>query len=354
MTASFPELNLRAREIFRLTVEAYIQTGAPVGSKVLAGSKGLNLSSASVRAVLADLERAGLLSAPHTSAGRMPTQHGLRLFVDGIMQVSEPTAAERLAIQQQLANPGPLEDALSRASELLASLSAHAGVVMMPAREPELQQIKLVPLGDRRALVIMVGQDGMVENRFIEIADGTSAATLEQVSNYVTARLAGRTLAQAAAAMRRELADGRDALDAAAHTLAEQGIATLSQDAARRPILIVRGQARLLDDAALEDLERVRSLIDDIERSEQVARLLDNARQAQAAQIFIGAENKLFSLSGSSVIASPYRDREGRVIGVVGVIGPTRLNYARLVPMVDFTAQSLGQSLDRSAGRVSD
>ncbi len=344
------ELTTRAREIFRLVVEGYIETGAPVGSKLLAGADGVNLSPASIRSVLADLERAGLLSAPHTSAGRMPTESGLRLFVDGMMQVAEPTEQERATIERELANPGPVETALSRTSEALSNLSACAGVVMVPPREPRLDQFSLVPLGQGRALVVMVGEDGGIENRVIEVPAGAGPSALEQAANFISAQLQGRTLPEASQAVRHELDADRASLDAAARDLAERGLAILSEDAARRPVLIVRGQARLLDDGAVADLERVRSLIDDIERSEQVARLLDSARDAQAARIFIGSENKLFSLSGSSVIASPYRDREGRVIGVVGVIGPTRLNYARLVPMVDFTARSLGHSLGNPRG----
>ena len=341
------EMTDRAREIFRRVVEGYLDTGQPVGSKTLAGAEGLNLSPASIRSVLADLEHLGLLAAPHTSAGRMPTETGLRLFVDGMMQVAEPSRAERAAIERELARPGPVEDALAKTSALLSSLSACAGVVMVPAREPRLAQMSLVPLGQGRVLAVLVGEDGGIENRVLDMPAGVDQGALERAGNYITARLAGRTLSEAAAAMKRELAAERASLDAAARDLVERGLAVWSEDAARRPVLIVRGQANLLDEAAVEDLERVRSLIDDIERSEQVADLLASAREAQSARIFIGSENKLFSLSGSSVIASPYRDSEGRVIGVVGVIGPTRLNYARLVPMVDFTARSLGRSLGR-------
>ncbi|WP_373288748.1 heat-inducible transcriptional repressor HrcA [Croceicoccus mobilis] len=345
---SIPELNDRAREIFRRVVEGYIADGQPVGSKSLAA--GLELSSASIRSVMADLERLGLLAAPHTSAGRLPTETGLRLFVDGMMQVAEPSAAERAAIERELSSSGPVETALARTSALLSSLSACAGVVMVPAREPRLRQMSLVPLGEGRALAVLVGDDGDVENRLIELAPGTDVSALEQAGNYITSQLAGRTLAEASRAMHRELASERAQLDDAARDLVSRGLAVWSEDAARRPVLIVRGQANLLDETAVGDLERVRMLIDDIERSEQVAALLDNAREADGARIFIGSENKLFSLSGSSVIAAPYRDRDGKVVGVVGVIGPTRLNYARLVPMVDFTARSLGNSLDVRAG----
>jgi len=341
--ASLPisELTARAREIFRLVVEGYLSSGQPMGSKALAGVGGVGLSSASIRSVLHDLEVLGLLAAPHTSAGRMPTEQGLRLFVDGMMQVAEPTADERAAIERRLAEPGPIEQALAATSAVLSELSAAAAVVMVPRREARLSQLQLVPLGPEQALAVMVSEDGGIENRVIPLQPGTPAAILQQASNYLTARLAGRTLGEAVRAIRGEISAGHSALDAASRDLVERGLAVWSEDAQARPVLIVRGQANLLDEAALGDLERVRSLLDDLENKQSVAALLDAAREAEATRIFIGAENRLFALSGSAVIASPYRDREGRVVGVVGVIGPTRLNYARVVPMVDFTAQAL-------------
>lgn len=342
-TLPITELTTRAREIFRLVVEGYLATGTPVGSKALAGPGGVNLSSASIRSVLADLEILGLLAAPHTSAGRFPTDAGLRLFVDGIMQVAEPTQEERMAIESRLSAPGPIEAALEATSLLLSSLTASAGVVMVPKREPRLRHLQLVPLSPGRALAVLVGEDGVVENRVLELPPSLPPGALEEASNYISARLAGRTLAEAARAMRADIASGQSALDAASRDLVERGLAIWSADSLQRPVLIVRGQANLLDEAALSDLERVRSLLDDLENKQSVADLLDTAREAESTRIFIGSENRLFALSGSAVIASPYRDREGKVVGVVGVIGPTRLNYARVVPMVDFTAQSLGK-----------
>jgi len=342
-TPPVTELNNRAREIFRLVVEGYLSSGHPVGSKTLAEERGLNLSPASIRSVLAELESLGLLAAPHTSAGRMPTDTGLRLFVDGMMQVGEPSAEERAAIERRLGQPGPIEQALETVSALLSDLSGAAGMVMVPRREPRIAQLSLVPLASERALAVLVGEDGHVENRVIDLGAPVSSSVLEQASNFITARLAGRTLTEAVTAMRQEIADGRSQLDEASRDLVERGLAVWSEDAARRPVLIVRGQANLLDEAAIGDIERVRSLLDDLENKQSVAELLDSARQAEAMRIFIGSENRLFALSGSSVIASPYRDREGRVVGVLGVIGPTRLNYARVVPMVDFTARSLGR-----------
>lgn len=337
------ELTMRARDIFRLVVEGYLASGQPVGSKTLARHRDVNLSPASIRSVLSDLEQLGLLAAPHTSAGRMPTDVGLRLFVDGMMQVAEPTREERVAIEAQLAQPGTIEQALETTSTLLSDLSGAAGMVMVPQREARLSQMNIVLLDANRALVVLVGQDGHVENRVLELPQGTSSSALQQASNYVTARLAGRTLQEAVKLIECEIRSGKSALDEVSRDLVERGIVTWSQDAAKRPVLIVRGQANLLDESALGDIERIRSLIDDLENKQSIADLLDSAKEAESTRIFIGAENRLFALSGSSVIASPYRDRDGRVVGVLGVIGPTRLNYARVVPMVDFTAQSLGK-----------
>lgn len=337
------DLTDRAREIFRLVVEGYLDSGQPVGSKSLAGGGALNLSPASIRSVLAELESVGLLAAPHTSAGRMPTETGLRLFVDAMMQVGEPSAHERNAIEQRLASPGPIEQALEQTSALLSDLSGAAGIVMVPTRESRLAQVRLMRIAPGRALAVLVGEDGSVENRLFDTADGD--APLDQAANYLHERMTGRTLSEAAAVIAAEIASGRSALDAASADLVSRGLAVWSADAAQRPVLIVRGQANLLDTAALGDIERVRSLLEELESREAVARLLDRAREAEAMRIFIGSENRLFSLSGSSVIAAPYRDREGRVVGVLGVIGPTRLNYARVVPMVDFTARQLAKRI---------
>ena len=337
MNAPIPELTDRMRQIFGLVVEAYLDRGAPVGSKMLTSS--ISLSPASIRGVMQELEELGLLTHPHTSAGRMPTETGLRLFVDGIMQASLPGAAERAAIEAQIRDR-PVEEALEAATATLSGLSACAGVVLTPKQEMRLKQLSFVPLSPGRALAVLVGADGAVENRVVEIPPGTSTLALTEVGNYVSSRLAGLTLAQAEARLRTEIAERREAIDAAAAELVASGLASWSQDAAQRPVLIVRGQANLLDDAAA-DLERVRKLLEELEDRQEIAHLLEQAREAEGCRIFIGSENRMFALSGSSVIAAPYRGSEGQVVGVVGVIGPTRLNYARVVPMVDFTAQAL-------------
>ncbi|OHC91929.1 MAG: heat-inducible transcriptional repressor HrcA [Sphingomonadales bacterium RIFCSPHIGHO2_01_FULL_65_20] len=345
MTSPFTELNDRARDVFRIVVESYLETGQPVGSRTISKASSVNLSPASIRNVMQDLEELGLLAAPHTSAGRMPTEQGLRLFVDGMMQVAEPSAEERAAIEKQLESAGPIEAALAATTQALSGLSACAGIVMVPRREPILRQMNFVRLSDNQVLAVLVGHDGSIENRVLEMDRRVTDSMLVQAGNFISARLSGRSLSQALAALEAEILSERAALDTASSDLVRRGLAMWSRDGSDRPVLIVRGQANLLDNEAVADLERVRRLLDELEAMQDIAHLLDSAREAGSARIFIGAENKLFSLSGSSVIAAPYRDGEGRVVGVVGVIGPTRLNYARIVPMVDFTAQSLTRLL---------
>jgi heat-inducible transcriptional repressor len=335
------ELSTRAREVFRAVVESYLGSGTPIGSRTISKLAGLNLSPASIRNVMQDLEELGLLAAPHTSAGRMPTESGLRLFVDGMMQAAEPSAEERAAIEGRLAGIGPIEEALAATTSALSGLSACAGIVLVPKREPVLKQFGFVPLSRSQALAVLVGADGSVENRVIDLPADLPPSALAEAANYMSHRLAGLTLSQAQARLHSEIGRGRAALDAASGELVARGLAVWSQDGSERPVLIVRGQANLIDAAAAADLERVRQLLDELESKEEIARLLDGARAGQGMKIFIGSENKLFSLSGSSVIAAPYHDAAGQVVGVVGVIGPTRLNYARVVPMVDFTAQAL-------------
>lgn len=342
---SLGDLSERARAIFRDIVEAYLATGEPVGSRTLARHGALNLSAASIRNVMQDLEELGLLAAPHTSAGRMPTERGLRLFVDAMMQVSEPSPEEAAAIEAEArASGASLEDVLARTTSALSGLAQCAAVVVAPKADAVIRQLNLVPLAPGRILSVLVGADGTVENRILELAEPLPAAAIQQAEAYMNARLSGMTLADAAARLKAEIASGRAELDRLTAGLVEEGLAAWSRDASG-PVLIVRGQAHLLDSA---DLDRARLLLEELETKAQLARLLDEARAADALKIFIGAETKLFALSGSSVVAAPYRSADGRVVGVVGVIGPTRLNYARVVPMVDFTASRLSRLMGQA------
>lgn len=340
------ELSERSRDIFRSIVESYLETGEPIGSRTLS-QRGIALSPASIRNVMADLEHAGLLEAPHTSAGRVPTQLGLRMFVDGLLEVGNLANEDRQGIEAQLAAGGrKLDDVLMQASALLAGLSQHAGLVVTPKRDAALKHVEFVALGPQRALVITVGEDGSVENRVIETPLGLPPSTFIEASNYLSARMRGRTLEEARNDILSEITAQRAELNEITAKLVAEGLAEWG--GAQTPSLIVRGQARLLEDvAATAGLERVRQLFDDIERKNDLIQLLELAKQGDGVRIFIGSENKLYSLSGSSVIAAPYSDHTRRVVGVIGVIGPTRLNYARIVPMVDYTARVISRLINQ-------
>jgi len=338
------ELTDRARHVFRDIVDSYLNTGAPVGSRTLSRAGGLGLSAASIRNVMQDLEELGLLAAPHASAGRLPTELGLRMFVDGLMQTNEASEEERAAIEKGLASGmerGGLEEMLGQTMAALSGLSQCAGLVLVPRTDMIIRQLSFLLLAPRRALAVLVGADGSVENRVVNVPEDMPPGALEAAANYINARLAGLTLTDAATRLAEEIAADRAALDAMTADAVRAGLAVWSADGAQRPVLIVRGQARLVETSV--DPERIRQLLGDLEDKEELVKLLELAGNADATRIFIGAESRLFSLSGSSVIAAPYRGQGGRVVGVVGVIGPTRLNYARVIPMVDYTAKTLSR-----------
>ncbi len=345
-------LNARSQEIFKKLVERYLETGAPVGSRDLSRMLDLSLSPASVRNVMADLEDLGLIAAPHTSAGRAPTQEGLRFFVDAMLEVGSVDEREKAQIAQSIegrAERGQIEDLLTEASQLLSGLSHGAGLVIATKSDMVLKHIEFVRLDAERAMAVIVGENGTVENRILSLPKGLTASALTQASNYLARLVVGKTLSEARAALARERAEERAELDSLTQKLVDDGIATLVNTGdARDPTVIVRGRANLLADAmASDDLERVRQLFDALESKESLIQLLGEADNGQGVRIFIGSENKLFSLSGSSVILSPYKDANNSVVGVLGVIGPTRLNYARIVPMVDYTAHVISRMMAR-------
>lgn len=347
--AALAQLNARSRDIFRQIVESYLATGEPVGSRNVSRLITTPLSPASVRNVMADLEQLGLIYAPHTSAGRLPTELGLRFFVDALMQVGEITEPERQSIEMQLASVGraqSVEAALGEALTQLSGLTRAAAVVLTAKSNVRLKHIEFVRLEPERALVVLVSEDGQVENRVLTLAPGVPTSALTEASNFLNARIRGRTLDEARHELESALTQERAELDALTQKVIAAGIASWSGGDSDERRLIVRGQANLLDDLhALDDLERVRQLIEDLEAKRGVIDLLGRAESAEGVRIFIGSENKLFSLSGSSTIIAPYGDGAGRIVGVLGVIGPTRLNYARVIPMVDYAARIVSQML---------
>ncbi len=339
------ELNERSREILRHVVEAYVETGEPVGSRTLSRRLGMALSPATIRNVMADLEEYGLLYAPHTSAGRLPTEQGLRLFVDGILQVGALTRDERTSIDSQCKVSGrSMPQVLEEASALLSGLSHCAGLVVAPKRDLRLKHIEFVNLGPGRALVVMVDEHGGVENRVIDLPLGMPASSLVEASNFMASKLVGRTLSEARKEILDEIRNQKSQLDDLTGKVVEAGLATWSGDSGSSGVLIVRGQANLLEDVnAIADLEHIRALFEALETKEALIKLLDAAHLAEGVQIFIGAESELFTLAGASMIIAPYADSEEKLVGAIGVIGPTRMNYGRIIPMVDYTAKLIGR-----------
>ena len=338
-------MNERSREVFRHIVDAYVETGEPIGSRTLSRQLGLDLSPATIRNVMADLEDLGLLFAPHTSAGRLPTELGLRLFVHGLLEHGNLTQAERESIEAQCSGAGrSLTEVFEEASQTLSGLSRCAGLVVAPKAEESLKHIEFVSLGPGRALVVLVSTSGVVENRIIDVPVGLPASSLVEASNYLTSRLVGRRLSEAQDEISRELESQRAELNELTGKLIEAGLAFWGGGEERSGALIVRGQAQLLEDiTAVEDLERVRQLFTALETKESLLRLLTLTDSAQGVQIFIGAESELFSLTGCSLVIAPYSNSENTVVGAIGVIGPTRIDYARIIPMVDYTAQVIGR-----------
>jgi heat-inducible transcriptional repressor len=334
------ELNARSREIFRQIVDVYLETGEPIGSRTLSKRLSMSLSPATIRNVMADLEEGGLLFSPHISAGRLPTEAGLRLFVDGLLEIGNLSDTERRSIAERCAGTGvSIEGLLERATETLSGLCRCTGLVMAPKMDKPLKHIELVNLSPGRALVVLVTETGVVENRVVETPPGLPPSALVEASNFLSARLVGRTIAEARAQILAELEAQAAELDELTSKVVESGLAIWA-GGERGGSLIIRGQSHLLDDVqAIGELEHVRSLFAALETKETLLKILSIVDKAEGVQIFIGADDALFNVTGCSMIVSPYRDGREHIIGAIGVIGPTRMNYARIIPMVDYTAK---------------
>lgn len=342
----FAEMNARSREVFRRVVESYLDTGGPVGSRTLTRSMSEAISAATIRNVMQDLEYLGLLGSPHTSAGRVPTELGLRMFVDGLMEVSDLTLEDREAIEATAGGNEPgITPMLDRVGAALSGLTHGASLVLAPKHEAAIRHIDFVGLGPDRALVVLVFADGHVENRVFNPPPGHTQSALRAAANYLNALAEGRTLSELRAQVADEIGRRRRELDEAARVLVEDGLAVWENRGESSERLIVRGRANLIDQTDEQALDRIRTLFDDLERKHDIADFLALAESGEGVRIFIGSENKLFSLSGSSLVVSPYMNADRKIIGAVGVIGPTRLNYGRIVPIVDYTAQLVGRLL---------
>lgn len=339
------ELNERSRTIFRQIVDEFLETGEPIGSRTLSKRLSMSLSPATIRNVMADLEDSGLLYAPHTSAGRVPTEAGLRLFVDGLLELGDLSKEDRNSLIAQCAGTGTsLEGLLEQATLALSGLSSCASLVMAPRTEGPLRHIEFLNLSPGRALVVLVREGGLVENRVVETPGDLPPSALVEASNYLSARLMGRTIAEARDEILAELKNDEAALNTLVSKVVNSGLATSAGGTVRS--LIVRGQARLLEDVqAIGDLEHIRSLFTALEAKETMVKVLSLVDRADDVQIFIGSANNLFDLAGCAMVVSPYHDTDRRIIGAIGVIGPTRINYARIIPMVDFTAKLVGRMI---------
>ncbi len=345
------EMNDRSREVFRLIVESYLDSGEPVGSRTLTRTLSEKVSAATVRNVMQDLEFLGLLDSPHVSAGRIPTQQGLRMFVDGLLEVGDLGADDRQKLDETLgSNAGDVGGMLDRVGSALSHVTHGASLVLTPKHESEIKHIEFVSLAHDRALVVLVFSDGQVENRLFTPPPGQTPSSMREAANFLNALIEGRTLSEVRRQMQSQIASRKQEIDVLAREMVDSGMAAWEGDGTDSARLIVRGRANLLGEpGAAEELDRIRTLFDDLERKRDIAEFLELTEEGEGVRIFIGSENKLFSLSGSSLVVSPYMNADRKIIGAVGVIGPTRLNYGRIVPIVDYTAQLVGKLIsDRS------
>ena len=350
-TPKIEDMNDRSREVFRRVVEGYLETGDPMGSRSLTRTMSEQVSAATIRNVMQDLEHLGLLDSPHVSAGRIPTQLGLRMFVDGILEVGDLAGDDRAFLDETVGNnERDVPALLDRIGSALSGVTQGASLVLTPKHEAPIRHIEFVSLGPDRALVVLVFADGQVENRVFTPPMGQTPSSMREAANFLNAIAQGRTLSELSGAITTEIALRRQEIDTLAADLVENGLATWVGEGEHHERLIVRGRGNLLDDGTSEaDLDRIRHLFDDLERKRDIANFLDLTEDGDGVRIFIGSENKLFSLSGSSLVVSPYMNADRKIIGAVGVIGPTRLNYGRIVPIVDYTAQLVGKLIsDRS------
>lgn len=341
------QLNDRSREVFRRVVESYLETGEPVGSRTLTQQLTEKVSAATVRNVMQDLEQMGLLGSPHISAGRVPTQSGLRMFVDGLLELGELPKQDRDALEQTLSGQeSDVAGRLDRLSSALSGITHGASLVLTPKHEAPIKHIEFVALAPDRALVVLVFADGHVENRIFTPPPGQTPSSMREAANFLNALIEGRTLSDLLGVMQRDINTRRQEIDTLAQTLIEKGLAVWDDTAARRERLIVRGRSNLLaNETEAADFEQIRQLFDDLERKRDIAEFLELTEAGDGVRIFIGSENKLFSLSGSSLVVSPYMNADRKIVGAVGVIGPTRLNYGRIVPIVTYTAQLVGRMI---------
>jgi heat-inducible transcriptional repressor len=341
------DMNDRTREVFRRVVESYLEFGDPVGSRTLTRAMSVKVSAATIRNVMQDLEYLGLLDSAHVSAGRIPTQQGLRMFVDGILEIGHLDAGDQEKIDATIgSNERDVGTMLDRIGSALSGLTKSASLVLAPKHEAPIKHIEFVSLAPDRALVVLVQADGHVENRIFKPPLGQTPSSMREAANFLNNIAEGKTLSELQRSISQEISTHRRELDSLARGLVENGLALWDGENDSYERLIVRGRSNLVGPDGEEDnFDRIKTLFDDLERKRDIAKFLELTEGGEGVRIFIGSENKLFSLSGSSLVVSPYMNADRKVIGAVGVIGPTRLNYGRIVPIVDYTAQMVGRLL---------
>lgn len=345
---SGPDLDLRARRVLRTLIAQYLVDGEPVGSRTLAKSSGLHVSPATIRNIMSDLEDVGLVSSPHTSAGRVPTPRGLRLFVDSLIELKPLPAEEMARLQSEMPRqPATTRDLLDSTSVLLSAVTHFVGVVTVPRQADfPLRHIDFVALPDARVLVILVFADNQVQNRVVQLAKPLPASTLGQAANYLNSHFVGLRLDDIRAHLLRELRAAGSELNRMLSNAVDLAAASFAPDG--EADVVLSGQTNLMGYQELSDLDRLRDLFDTFQRKRDLLQLMEICARAPGVRLFIGEESGYSALDGCSVVTAPY-GASGRVLGSVGVIGPTRMAYAKVIPVVQATADLLSDALDRVA-----
>jgi len=340
------ELSDRSKQIFKGVIESYLDSGEPVGSEALSKKLGINISTSTIRSIMANLQKEGLLFAPHISAGRLPTDKGMRYFVDGVLEFGRLSKSERETIKNQCRSKGiSFEDVLDEASKILSSLSNCAGFVVAPKYQNKIKHIEFIRLSSNQIMSIVANENGLVENRILDSNNSYSENTLKQVSNYLNSKFSGKTIDEIKKIISNEIENSQLELNTLSKKLVKEGIIELVPNS-EAPYIFLHGQSSLLEDNIVtKDLDQMRNIFDDIENKSNFLSVLESTNKGKGVQIYIGAQNFLFNHSGLSMIMAPYINNEQKIIGAIGVLGPMRINYARIVPLVDYTSKVIGRIL---------
>ncbi len=343
----YTELNDRSKLIFKKLVESYLETGSPAGSETIMKMGGLNLSSASIRSILSNLQKEGLLFAPHRSAGRMPTEKGMRFFVDGLLEFGRISKTDKQNIKQQCSSKGKTyEEVLDVASKAISGLSNYAGIVIAPKFQKNLKHLEFIRLNESQLMLILAYENGEVENRIIFDNGKYNSTLLIQASNYLTSKFTNKNISQIKKVIQNDIRKSKNKLETISSKLIQQGIIETLPDV-KNPYIFLHGQSNLLKDEIIsKDLDQIRNLFDDIEKKSSFVEILETAGKAKGVQIFIGSKNFLFKHSGLSMVMAPYKNNDQEIIGAIGVVGPTRLNYSKIVPLVDYTSKIIGKVIE--------